>query len=57
LIDTQAIRNKILDLAMRGQLTEQLPDDGTAEDLYQALVDVVAIVNGDYDLVVAAIAE
>ncbi len=35
MIDTQAIRNKILDLAMRGQLTEQLPEDGTAERLYQ----------------------
>ena len=34
MIDTQAIRNKILDLAMRGQLTEQLPEDGTAEDFY-----------------------
>lgn len=35
MIDTQAIRNKILDLAMRGQLTEQLPEDGTTEGLYQ----------------------
>jgi len=33
-IDTQAIRSKILDLAMRGQLTEQLPEDGNAEELY-----------------------
>ena len=32
MIDTQAIRSKILDLAMRGQLTEQLPKDGTADD-------------------------
>ena len=37
MIDTQAIRNKILDLAMRGQLTEQLPEDGTAEELYQQI--------------------
>lgn len=37
MIDTQAIRNKILDLAMRGQLTEQLPEDGTAVDLYQQI--------------------
>ena len=37
MIDTQAIRSKILDLAMRGQLTEQLPEDGTAEDLYQQI--------------------
>ena len=37
MIDTQAIRNKILDLAMRGQLTEQLPEDGTAEELFQKI--------------------
>lgn len=37
MIDTQAIRNKILDLAMKGQLTEQLPEDGTAEELYQRI--------------------
>jgi len=38
-IDTQAIRSKILDLAMRGQLTEQLPEDGTAEELYQQILE------------------
>ena len=37
MIDTQAIRNKILDLAMRGKLTEQLLEDGTAEELYQQI--------------------
>ena len=37
MIDTQAIRTKILDLAMRGKLTEQLPKDGTAEDLFQQI--------------------
>ena len=37
MIDTQAIRKKILDLAMRGQLTEQLPEDGTAEELYRQI--------------------
>ena len=37
MIDTQAIRSTILDLAMRGQLTEQLPEDGTAEELYQQI--------------------
>ena len=37
MIDTQAIRSKILDLAMRGQLTEQLPADGSAEELYQRI--------------------
>ena len=39
MIDTQAIRSKILDLAMRGQLTEQLPEDGTAEDHYQQILE------------------
>ena len=33
MIDTKAIRKKILDLALRGKLTEQLPEDGTAEEL------------------------
>ena len=37
MIDTQAIRNKILDLAIRGKLTEQLSEDGTAEKLYQQI--------------------
>ena len=37
MIDTQAIRNKILDLAMCGKLTEQLPEDGTAEELYRQI--------------------
>jgi len=37
LIDTKAIRSKILDLAIRGKLTEQLPEDGMAEDLYQQI--------------------
>ena len=39
MIDTQAIRKKILDLALRGKLTEQLPGDGTAEELYQRIQD------------------
>ncbi|MBR1661166.1 MAG: restriction endonuclease subunit S [Acidaminococcaceae bacterium] len=34
MIDTQALRQKVLDLAIRGKLTEQLPEDGTAEELY-----------------------
>ncbi len=34
MIDTQAIRSKILDLAIRGQLSEQLPEDGSANDLF-----------------------
>ena len=37
MIDTQAIRSKILDLAMRGQLTKQLPEDGTGEELFQKI--------------------
>ena len=36
-MDTQAIRKKILDLALRGKLTEQLPEDGTAEELFQRI--------------------
>lgn len=37
MIDTQAIRKKILDLALRGKLTEQRPEDGTAEELFQQI--------------------
>ncbi len=37
MMDTQAIRKKILDLALRGKLTEQLPEDGTAKELYQRI--------------------
>lgn len=37
MIDTQAIRNKVLDLAIHGKLTEQLPEDGTAEELYHII--------------------
>ena len=36
-MDTQAIRKKILDLALRGKLTEQRPEDGTAEELFQQI--------------------
>ena len=36
-IDTQAMRSKILDLAMRGKLTEQLPEDGSAEELFRQI--------------------
>ena len=38
MIDIQAVRNKVLNLAMRGQLTEQMPGDGTAEELYTQIV-------------------
>lgn len=35
MIDTKALRSKILDLAIQGKLTEQLPEDGTAEDFFR----------------------
>ena len=35
MIDTAALRSKVIDLAIQGKLTEQLPTDGNAEDLYQ----------------------
>ena len=34
MIDTEALRKKVIDLAIQGKLTEQLPEDGSAEDLY-----------------------
>ncbi len=37
MIDTKAIRAKVLDLAIRGKLTEQRPEDGTAEELLQQI--------------------
>ena len=37
MIDTQALRMKILDAAIRGKLTMQLPEDGNAEDLYNEI--------------------
>ena len=37
MIDTKALRNKILDTAIRGKLTEQLPEDGNAENLYNQI--------------------
>lgn len=37
MIDTKPIRNKILELAIRGKLTDQLPSDGNAEDLYRQI--------------------
>lgn len=39
MIDTQAIKNRILNLAMRGQMSEQMPEDGTAEGLYNQIVE------------------
>ena len=37
MIDTDAIRNKVLGLALQGKLTEQLALDDTAEDLYNLI--------------------
>ena len=37
MIDTKAIRTKILDLAIQGKLTEQKAEDGTSIELYEAL--------------------
>ena len=34
MIDTVALRKKVIDLAIQGKLTQQLPEDGNAEDLY-----------------------
>ena len=34
MIDTEALRKKVIDLAIQGKLTEQLPEDGNAESLY-----------------------
>lgn len=34
MIDTEALRNKVIDLAIQGKLTEQLPSDGDAETVY-----------------------
>ena len=33
MIDTEALRKKVIDLAIPGKLTEQLPSDGDAEAL------------------------
>lgn len=37
MIDTQALRKKILDAAISGKLTQQLPGDGNADDLYKEI--------------------
>ena len=34
MIDTEALRKKVVELAIQGKLTEQLPEDGDAESLY-----------------------
>lgn len=40
MIDTKALRSRVLDLAIQGKLTEQLESDGTAEDLLHSLPKV-----------------
>jgi len=42
LIDTKAIRTKVLDLAIQGKLTEQKAEDGTGEELYQHILARIA---------------
>ena len=37
MIDTKALRSRVLDLAIQGKLTEQLESDGTTEELYQQI--------------------
>ena len=34
MIDTETLKKKIIDFAIQGKLTQQLPEDGNAEDLY-----------------------
>ncbi len=39
MIDTEALRKKIINFAIQGKLTEQLPEDGDAESLYAHIQD------------------
>ena len=39
MIDTEALRKKVIDLAIPGKLTEPLPSDGDAEALYAQILD------------------
>jgi len=39
MIDTEALRKKVIDLAIQGKLTEQFPNDGDAETLYAQILD------------------
>ena len=34
MIDAESLRKKVIDLAIQGKLTQQLPEDGSAENLY-----------------------
>lgn len=35
--DREVLKSKLIDAAIRGKLTKQLPEDGTAEELYQQI--------------------
>lgn len=37
--DLEVLKSKIIDAGIQGKLTEQLPEDGNAEDLYAAIQD------------------
>ncbi len=39
MIDTEALRKKIIELAIQGKLTEQLPSDGDAKSLYTQVLE------------------
>jgi len=39
MIDTETLRKKVIDLAIQGKLTEQLPSDGDAETLHAQILD------------------
>ena len=43
MIDTKAIRMKVIDLAVQGKLTERLSSDGTAEELLQLIRDTKGV--------------
>ena len=34
MIDAESLRKKVIDLAIQGKLTQQLPEEGSAENLY-----------------------
>ena len=40
MIDTDTLRSKIIDLAIRGKLTNQLKEDGSAEELYEQIQEI-----------------
>ncbi|HAG12673.1 MAG TPA: hypothetical protein DCG49_02295, partial [Ruminococcus sp.] len=46
MIDTKALRSRVLDLAIQGKLTEQLESDGTAEELWQQIQAEKQLIKG-----------